>query len=205
MQALESAKHSSMKYFRLLLSSILLIVVLTSCKESEHEKLILKCYEKEMQKKNTDFKISNLVFIEKQIVGDEYYQNLIIDDFNSIIMDSEKMISLNEENIELYKERIEEINKVTKVNYSEGVDNFKIGEAKDQIKVLKDNIAYYKKELRNFKKESDSLKSEQTFTVLRHYIDAKFNGQKINDTIDCIFNSDMKFLEFNPDFFNVNL
>ncbi|WP_425077869.1 hypothetical protein [Psychroserpens sp. S379A] len=135
MQALESDERASMKYSRSLLTSILFLTVFISCKESEHENLILKCYKKEAKKKNTDFKISNLIFIEKQIVGEEYYRNLIIDDFNSIIMDSENMIKLNEENIQLYKKRIEEIKKETKVNYSEEVDNFKIGEAKENIKI----------------------------------------------------------------------
>ncbi len=191
----------------IILKSILLILILSSCKESEFKGAIIDSYKNNAAKKNITLKISNVDILKKYNVGDEYFQELIVADLNSVISDSRRIISLLEENISIYNQSIKEkIESDSAAHYSKVIDSskFEIRKAKKQINTIKTNIIEYQDELKKTEIDFKSSKSEQKFLVVKHYLEAELNDKKINDTINCVFDSKMNFLEFNPNIFDID-
>jgi len=194
-----------MKKTLIILKSILFILIITSCEESKYKEAIIDSYNNNATEKNITLKISNIDILKQYKVGDEYFQKLIIEDLKSVISDSRRIISLKEENISIYNQSIKEKTESDSAYYSKVIDSSKIEirKAKKLINTIKTNIIKYQDELKKTEIDYKSSKSEQKFLVVKHYLEAELNDKIINDTINCVFDSKMNFLEFNPDIFDI--
>ncbi|GAB5399225.1 MAG: hypothetical protein Aureis2KO_08100 [Aureisphaera sp.] len=190
----------------IILKLISIILILNSCQESKYKEAIVDSYKKNAAEKNITLKISNIDILEQYNAGDEYFQELIIKDLNSVISDSRRIIRLFEENISIYNQSIKEKSESGPAYNSMVIDSFKIEirKAKAQITTIKTNIIEYQEELKKTTIDYKSSKSELKFLIVKHYLEAELNDTKINDTIHCIFDSKMNFLEFNPNIFDID-
>jgi len=195
-----------MKFKIYLLLSILFISTLNSCKKSNYKNDIIDAYKKEAENYKTTILISELEIINSRKIGIEYLQNLQIDDMNFVINNNLKIIKLLEENISLYSENIEHHSVLSKKDLKNSKkylkeiesDEYEIKKTLIEIEKFKNEIRQYKYDINNIKEETNPELYDKEFTLIKHYLNAKLASQTVNDTIDMLFDENMKYLDHIP-------